>query len=55
MIAEPEETRDCGGCPAGCECSAGELHECPYQRNVHEGEKLCNCCDECTLVCVDAI
>jgi len=32
------------------------MHTCPYKTEINnDKEALCNCCDECTLECVDNI
>jgi hypothetical protein len=40
-----------------CDCGAPGLrsHLCPYQDDVNEVEKMCNCCTRCTADCSDDI
>lgn len=31
---------------------AKELHECPFEKEIHGNDKTeCNCCDDCTYDC----
>ena len=43
--------------PKRCKCGARavDLHRCPYQVEICEDKKLCNCCPDCTRKCGEEV
>lgn len=31
--------------------ATNHYHECPYERDLNNEEKLCRCCKDCTRMC----
>jgi len=40
-----DKCENCGINPAEA------LHPCPYDAELYEGDKMCNCCTDCTIEC----
>jgi hypothetical protein len=45
--------------PRLCKCGnpAGDMHSCPYASDINDDDdpEYCNCCEDCTLQCVEEI
>ena len=45
----------CQGSGGECTEPGRELHLCPYQNDVNESDRLCNCCMGCSVECANDV
>lgn len=38
-----------------CDNECKQLHKCPFDEEIHNGKKMCGCCDACMRECADDI